>query len=72
MEEVEFEKIHPIVKKLFNSFIDNSKKLSKENELTKNEQLLMFVVFQEILRNSLEKQLGKAEFQSIKEQINKL
>nr|WP_308545836.1 hypothetical protein [uncultured Lachnoclostridium sp.]DAF89842.1 MAG TPA: hypothetical protein [Siphoviridae sp. cteLh2] len=72
MEEVKFEKIHPIVKKLFHSFIDNSKILSKENELTKNEQLLMLMVFHEILRDSLEKQLGKAEFKSIKEQINML
>lgn len=72
MEEVKFEKIYPLLSKLFHSFIDNSKILSKENELTENEQLLMLMVFHEILRDSLEKQLGKAEFKSIKEQIKML
>lgn len=72
MEEVKFEKIYPLVKKLSHSFMDNSKILSKENELTENEQLLMLMVFQEILRDSLEKQLDKDKFKSIKKQIKML
>lgn len=72
MKEVKIERIFPLVSDIFKDFINKSKHISNSSDLSRNEQLLLLILFMKVLEDSLIKQMGETELLNIKNQINNL
>lgn len=72
MEEIEFEKIFPLSKNLLSDCINKARDIAHNSNLSNNEQLLLLIIFTNVLNNVLIKELGVEELLNITRQIEEL